>query len=224
MAPTSTQARNAESWAAAPSLPDSHYVNGLVYTDETIYADEMRHIHRKTWHLACHESELAQPHDFRTMQHAGVPLVVIRGDDGKVRSFINACSHRGAKIVQEPSGNAARLTCFYHLWSYDAHGRCIDIPRANGYEPVGLDKADCGLREVRTAERWGLIFVNLDDEAPSLDDFLGDSLEIFESAFDGRELEVFHFHRATVEANWKAWQETVLDIYHEFMHVVLRQT
>ena len=217
-------ARNAEAWAAAPSLPDGHYVSGLVYTDEAIYADEMRHIHSKVWHLACHESELAKAHDFRTMQHAGVPLVVIRSEDGQVRAFVNACSHRGAKIVQEPGGNAERLTCFYHMWSYDTFGRCIDIPRASGYDAVGLNKADCGLREVRTATRWGLVFVNLDDDAAPLDDFLGDSLEIFESVFDGRELEVFHFHRATVDANWKAWQETVLDIYHEFMHVVLRQT
>ena len=174
-------ARNAEAWAAAPSLPDGHYVSGLVYTDEAIYADEMRHIHSKVWHLACHESELAKAHDFRTMQHAGVPLVVIRSEDGQVRAFVNACSHRGAKIVQEPGGNAERLTCFYHMWSYDTFGRCIDIPRASGYDAVGLNKADCGLREVRTATRWGLVFVNLDDDAAPLDDFLGDSLEIFES-------------------------------------------
>ena len=86
MAPQPASARNAEAWAAPPALPDGHYVSGLVYTDEAIYADEMRQIHGKVWHLACHESELAKAHDFRTMQHAGVPLVVIRRKDGRARA------------------------------------------------------------------------------------------------------------------------------------------
>jgi len=35
---------------------------------------------------------------------------------------------------------------------------------------------------------------------------------------------VFHFHRSALKANWKAWIETNLDLYHVFMHVVLRRT
>ena len=65
-----------------------------------------------TWRIACHESELAEPFDYRTYDHLGVPLISIRGADGVVRTFFNVCSHRGARLVSEVSGNAKRLTCF----------------------------------------------------------------------------------------------------------------
>jgi len=219
-------ARSDNEWDTPPRVPETHYVDGRVYSDAQIFADEKRLILKKVWHFAAHDSELPDVHDYRTFQHAGLPLFLIRGSDGQVRCFVNACAHRGAKILHETSGNAARLTCFYHLWSYDDRGACIDIPRSEAYETAGLDKADCGLRAVRCESRHGLIFVNLDDAAPTLDAFLGDALEIFDGVLDGANVdyEVFHFHAATVDANWKAWQETIVDLYHEFMHVVLRTT
>lgn len=211
---------------APQGLPASHYVDGRVYSDPEIFKDEKRLILNKVWHFAAHESELPEVHDIRTFQHASLPLFLYRGRDAKIRCFVNACSHRGAKLVNEVRSNAARITCFYHLWSYDDRGACIDIPRSAAYAKVGLDKSDCGLREVRCDSRHGLVFVNLDDTAPCLDSFLGQSLEIFDGVLDapGAEYEVFHFHAATIDANWKAWQETIVDLYHEFMHVVLRTT
>lgn len=209
-----------------PTLDPAAYVSGQVYADDGLFEEEIQKIHSKVWHFACHESELPNPGDYRTFQRAMQPLFVIRGEDGRVRCFFNVCAHRGARLIHEPAGNAKTLTCFYHLWSYDPFGNCVDIPRADAYDSVGLDKTACGLRQVRAEVRSGLVFVNLDDEAASLDKFLGDSREIFDAVFgDERvEYEVFHFHRGTVAANWKAWQETIVDLYHEFMHVVLRTT
>ncbi len=218
-------ARDGTQWNTPPALPETHYVSGAVYSDPQLYEEEKRLILGKVWHFAAHDSELPERFDFRTFQHADLPLFLIRGSDGRIRCFVNACSHRGAKILNEVSGNAQRITCFYHMWSYDDLGACIDIPRRAGYESVGLDKAACALREVRCETRNGLVFVNLDDGAPPLGAFLGDALEIFDAVFDGSvDYEVFHFHSATIDANWKAWQETIVDLYHEFMHVVLRTT
>jgi methanesulfonate monooxygenase subunit alpha len=209
-----------------PDLKASDYVGGAVYSDEGVFQTELDQVLGKVWHFACHESEIPNVGDYRTFQHATQPLLVIRGEDGSVRCFFNVCSHRGARLLGDAAGNASRLTCFYHLWSYDTAGRCVDIPREEGYAPTGLDKSALGLREVRAETRSGLVFVSLDDAAPPLGDFLGQSLEIFDGVFgdDTVEYEVFHFHRGTVAANWKAWQETIVDLYHEFMHVVLRTT
>jgi methanesulfonate monooxygenase large subunit len=68
------------------------------------------------------------------------------------------------------------------------------------------------------------VFVNLDDEAASLDEHLGPALDHLDSVLGGVPLEVFHYNRAVIRANWKAWQETNMDIYHEYMHVLLRRT
>lgn len=205
-------------------LPQTHYVSDLLYTDQQVFDDEMKLIMGRVWRLVCHESELANKYDYRTFDHVGVPLLMVRGDDNKIRSFVNVCSHRGAKLVNEVSGNARFLTCFYHHWRYDSAGRCVSIPRPRAYEGTSVTPNECGLREIRTENKYGLIFINLDDNCVPLDDFLAGSLEFMKPALTEVELEVFHFHRTVVPGNWKDWQATNMDPYHEFMHSRLRQT
>lgn len=217
-------ARNADAWETAPDIPDSGYVSGRVYTDEGIFRRETDRIFRRTWRLVCHESELAAPFDYRTFELSGQPLFCIRSSEGQIRTFINACSHRGARLLVEPAGNARRITCFYHHWTYSAEGSCIGIPRASGYDSSGLERRDLGLREVRTEVKQGLVFINLDSDAEALDAFLDGALDHLEPIMNTQPLETFHFSRSVLNCNWKAWQETNLDLYHENMHVVLRRT
>jgi methanesulfonate monooxygenase large subunit len=115
--------RTAAKWREKPKLPATHYVNSRIYTDESIHQEEIEKIWNKLWLIACHESELPNKYDFRTFMHpCGRSLVMIRGEDMKVRTFYNTCSHRGNMIVREPAGNAQRITCVFHHWSYDSKG------------------------------------------------------------------------------------------------------
>ena len=217
-------ARDAESWGQAPCATADGCVAGSVYTDPGVYADELIGIFGRTWRLACHESELPERYDYRCFEHAGQPLFCIRGADGVIRTFVNACSHRGARLLAEPAGNASKIVCFYHLWTYDSKGACTGIPRPGAYEAAGVSRAGLGLRELRTELRLGFVFVNLDDAAPPLGEFLGGALGQFETILGTQPLEVFHYSRSVLQCNWKAWHETNMDLYHEYMHVVLRKT
>ena len=216
--------RNEQQWSAQPDLPDDHYVSSSVYADEELFKEEQRKIFAKTWKFACHESEIAKPGDFRTTDHAGIPIVVVRGQDGIVRTFINSCSHRGALVVTAPRGNARSFTCFFHLWSYDSKGKCISMTRDEGYAKCGPTKEASGLRSVRTAIRLGMVFINLDDDAEDFDSYVGDSLCDLEEPMGTVPLEVFHYHRVVMRANWKQWHETNMELYHEWGHVVNRTT
>ena len=206
-----------------PNVPDSHLVSHLAYADEAVFEEEKQKVLGKVWRLACHESEMPDPYDYRTFDYVQPPLLMIRGGDGRIRSFVNVCSHRGAKLVNEVSGTAKQLTCFYHHWTYDAEGRCVDIPRGHAYDASGLKIEDCGLREVRTEVKLGLVFFNLDDACIPLDEFLGDAFESLEAALS-EDLEVFHYSRSIINGNWKDWQSTNMDPYHELMHARVRQT
>ena len=201
-----------------------HVVSGDVYTDPQVYEDEARSVFGQTWRFACHESEVPEAYDYRLISHCGQSLIVIRGDDGDIRTFFNVCSHRGAKLLSEPSGNAASITCFYHRWTYDSRGACTGIPRPTGYPKDSVSKETMGLREVRTEVLHGLVFIILGENGPDLADFVGGALDQFQEMLTGERLEVFHFNRAVLSCNWKAWHETNMDLYHEFMHVVLRKT
>jgi len=216
--------RTAREWEQTPPLPKDHYVNSLIYSDKGIFREEKQKILRRSWTFACHESEIPQAGDYRTLNHTGIPLVIIRGEDRNVRTFINACAHRSAKIARDPSGNGKRFTCFFHLWSYDTQGNCVEITREEGYQEVGLCKEHCGLREVKTGVRLGMVFVNLDDECPTLDKYFGDAFESMEEVMGTKELEVFHYHRFIMRANWKQWHETNMELYHDWGHIVNRTT
>jgi methanesulfonate monooxygenase subunit alpha len=217
--------RTAEAWQSPPEIPGEDYISNAIYTDPDLFKEELEAVKKRTWKFACHESEIPNVNDFRRVNHAGVPLIVVRSDDGNIRSFINACSHRAALVVRELSGNARNWTCLFHHWCFDTRGNCLHIPRDEAYDKVGLCKEKLGLRVVRTQTRLGMVFVNLDDGAPPLDDYLGDALENLVPVMGDpeRPLEVFHYSKTIVRANWKQWHETNMDPYHEYLHYVNRR-
>ena len=219
-------ARRYQDRARPPNLRSEDYVSGQVYRDDGVFRDELDTVLGKVWHFACHLSEVPEPGDYRTFLHALQPLFVIRGEDEKVRCFFNSCPQCGARLLGDGAGTAARLRCVRHLGQFDWSGRVEASAHSGDNAESDVLSAAPRLREIHAETKNGLVFVNLDDAAQPLDAFLGQGLEIFDEVFgdDGVEYEVFHFHRATVKANWKAWQETIVDLYHEFMHVVLRTT
>ena len=143
-------ARSAVEWGSKPAIPSTHYVDPRLYADEEIFREEQEKIFRKVWMIACHESEVPEVYDCRTFNHpAGVNLVVVRGDDGKIRTFYNVCPHRGNTIVYTPSNNGKHLVCIFHSWAFNCRGECVDIPRSQAYGDM-LSKEDVGLRGGRT--------------------------------------------------------------------------
>jgi len=105
--------RNSQQWAQKPSLPPTHYADPMIYSDPAIFEEEKEKIFKKVWMLAIHESEVANANDFRTYQHpGGTRLVIMRGEDMKIRTFYNICTHRGNLLVYEPSGNAKSWFAF----------------------------------------------------------------------------------------------------------------
>ncbi len=207
------------------TLPVGSYVSNQIYSDPLIFEIEQKRIFRKVWKLACCESEIPNKNDFRTFSVASVPILIIRSADDVVRAFVNACSHRGAKIVDVPRGNARQLECPFHRWTYDSFGRCTTIPRHEAFASAGVDKSKCGLAAVRCESIHGLVFVNLDSEATPLSEWLDGCIEdVFSDLFISSELEVFHFHEQIVRTNWKHWQETNMELYHEYLHVLNRRT
>ena len=41
-----------------PGLPDTHYLDNRIFTDEEIFEVEREEIFSKVWPFVCHESEL----------------------------------------------------------------------------------------------------------------------------------------------------------------------
>src|SRR5687768_2720939 len=143
-------AKSAAEWNAPPKFPATHYVDSRVYTDEKIFEEEKEKLFKPSWIIACHESEMAAPYDYRLFNHpAGVPLIAILGDAGKVRAIYRLRPRSGDTILSDPAGSAKRMACIFHQWSLDSRGNCLEISRAEqGYQDR-FCKEDAGMREVK---------------------------------------------------------------------------
>src|SRR5262245_11079613 len=86
----------------------------VLYVDERLHAAEMARIWHKGWLFAGFEIEIPKAGDFLTLTVAGSPVLVIRGDDGRVRAFHNVCRHRGSQICRTDTGHVRALVCPYH--------------------------------------------------------------------------------------------------------------
>ncbi len=83
-------------------------VHGSLYTDPSIYAEELRRIWHTTWVFVGHESEVPQPNDYVRKQLADQDVVMTRDKDGEVHLLINRCAHRGLQVCDDTAATPAR--------------------------------------------------------------------------------------------------------------------
>jgi phenylpropionate dioxygenase-like ring-hydroxylating dioxygenase large terminal subunit len=183
------------------------------YSDPAVHRIEQERIFRRAWQYAGEAGQAAEPGQFFTCQAGDLPVVVVRGDDGTLRAFVNVCRHRG-HLVAEGCGRRETLQCPYHAWTYRLDGTLRAAPRSDR-EP-GFELADWALHPVRV-ETWGpLVFVNPDPAAAPLADTLGSlPASLAERGLDPSALEFRGRGRDwVIEANWKIVVENFLECYH----------
>ena len=191
---------------------DDMSLPGWLYFDPEFFEAEKKAFLRAAPQIVCHESEIREPGDWRSLEYLGESVIVIRGDDGEVRAFSNVCRHRGSRLVDGSEGCAKVLTCPYHAWSYDLKGCLLGVYGEDTFG--GVDKDDMSLRALPTAERAGLVFVSLDRNATiDLDEWLGpDLIMLLEAMALDR---CYHYSTRTLDGpNWKVVIDGYLEGYH----------
>jgi PAH dioxygenase large subunit len=150
------------------------YISRRVYTDPGIYELEQERLFRKTWLFLAHESELPDKGAYVTRSLAGEPVVVVRGDDGLVRAFLNSCRHRGMRLCRADRGHVSTMRCQYHGWTYSKNGKLLSVFAPSLYDTEHLRKQELGLIPVARLESYkGLIFASWNPEVPPLTEYLG---------------------------------------------------
>jgi Rieske 2Fe-2S family protein len=177
------------------------------------YAIEREKVFRRGWLCIGHSQELPQKGSYFVyeMPTFDTSLLVIRGEDDKVRVFHNACRHRGNKLVREGTGCKRNFTCNFHGWSYASDGKLRVITDEQQFEDV--DKAELGLVEV-TSEVWEtLIFVNFDTQPRySLREWLGPMFDQYSNYFDKHEKVAEQ--RIVLDCNWHFLVNSFTEGYH----------
>ena len=139
------------------ALADAPWHNEVsVYADPQHLAREQQILFRQHPILMGFASEWAKPGAFRTDEYTGVPILVVRGRDGRLRAFLNVCRHRGAKVAQG-CGEARAFSCPYHAWTYDLSGKVMGIPDERCFPNVRNERPS--LTELPLCEKYGLVWV-----------------------------------------------------------------
>jgi choline monooxygenase len=173
------------------------------YQSEARFQKEME-VFKRLPMVYCPSAALAENGDYVARTLAGVPLLVVRGNDGKVRAFHNSCRHRGMMLAED-SGKVGSFVCPYHAWAYGLDGKLKHVAGKHGFP--GLDRDAHGLLEMHVEERGGLVFVT--QKAPLSAGALTDFPDLIAPG-----QEVFEYSSFTDDANWKLLLETSMEGYH----------
>jgi phenylpropionate dioxygenase-like ring-hydroxylating dioxygenase large terminal subunit len=188
-----------------------------VYTDSARLRAETAGLFRDQPLVVALSADLPGTGDCLAREVAGVPILLIRGEDAEVRAFLNICRHRGGRVFSGRGRPGRALKCPYHSWAYDLNGELLGQPLArDAFEE--LERCDFGLIALPVAERFGLIFAAVGAGGAQLIDIeaslAGLGPEVADYDFGG-----WHFlseRSGLFDANWKLIHDTFLESYHVF--------
>src|SRR5690349_16300477 len=149
------------------TTPTGRALHPRLYTDPTLQDAEQQLIFERTWQLAGHVSALPRAGSYITAVAGNQPVLVVRDEDNRLRAYRNVCRHRASRLLSGEGQCKGAIRCRYHGWTYRFDGSLIGVPEGLAFGEK-LDKQRLGLHPVRVEEMCGLVFVNLDDDAPPL--------------------------------------------------------
>lgn len=196
-------------------------IHRSVYVDESIFAAELLRIFARNWIYVGHGSQIPNVGDYYATRIGREPVFMIRGEDGRIRVFLNRCMHKGAQLLGEGNGTARTLRCGYHGWAYGLDGALRHVAAQKGYSAGSVcpGSGEFALQTVAASDDYrGFVFARLRGDGPELSEWLGplaSSIDNFVDRAPTGEVEVaggvLRYEHA---CNWKFFTENTLDALH----------
>ncbi|HET8599979.1 MAG TPA: aromatic ring-hydroxylating dioxygenase subunit alpha [Segeticoccus sp.] len=180
------------------------------YTSPEFFDLDVAAVFARSWIFVATEAEVREPGDFVTIELGNRSVILVRGDDGRVRALHNVCRHRGSRVLTEPKGSVGNIVCGYHQWTYGTDGSL----RHAGDQPAGFDPTCFGLKPVHVRSVSGLLFICLADEPPSDFDDVAGRLEPYLRPHQLRRTKVAAQEDLVERGNWKLVMENNRECYH----------
>ena len=173
---------------------------------------EWKKLWPRVWLLAGVTPDVKEPGDYVVFEHGHEQFIIARQEDDGIKAFYNACPHRGNRVCLNDHGSVPKFTCPFHSWRFNCDGSLDQITDEETFDPA-LIKHRPGLTEVRCDSIGGLIFINMDGEAPPLRDWIGLPEGYIEN-YEIDKMNVVRHVRTEWLANWKTGVDAFYETYH----------
>ena len=189
------------------------------YHSQELFALEREEVFLRHWQVVGHISDLAAPGDWLGFDLLDERAVIIRGQDGVIRAFMNLCRHRGARVVEGSQGQCrSALVCPFHGWVYNLDGTLRGAARPETFGE-GIDKSAFALKPLELEIFAGFLFLRFrPGPQPSVAEWLAPYAAEF-AAWQSESLLPVDVAGWTTDlpVNWKS----VRDVDNEGYHVAL---
>ena len=180
------------------------------YLSREFFEREVEKVWRRTWQMACRESRLRRPGDYFVYDIVDDSILLTRDASGQLRGYYNSCLHRG-RALKRGAGHADNLRCPYHGWSWNLAGEFEGAPCAWDFPHVAPEEFH--LPEVRVATWGGWVFINMDENAPSLQEYMEVLPSHMEQWRHDQRYVLAHVEKV-IACNWKVALEAFIESYH----------
>jgi choline monooxygenase len=195
----------------AKGLPNEHYI------DDEIFQEEKESVLFSNWSAIGFAKDTPKVGDVNPITFLGMPLLVVRDNDKKVRVYQNTCRHRGMVLISEKRNIRGTIRCPYHSWCYGLDGQLRSTPHVGGpgqNTHPDIKRNELGLVEIRSHVFMDVVFVNISNNAASFEEVHSDIInqwQEFDKPLYHNEDSSFEL---TVKSNWKLAVENYCESYH----------
>ncbi len=195
---------------APPPLPRA--LPAWTYQHAEMTRLEMERILAPSWQIVCHVNAIPRPGDFVTFDLGTNGVVAVRDTQGEIRAFHNVCRHRGARILDGVGHCPGAINCPYHGWSYRLNGELRAVTERDSFP--GLERAEWGLKPVRSQVAFGFVFVCLEGEPPPVAEVWGELARELAPYRIAEMQPLGPMYLEHWDCDWKIAMDNYLESYH----------
>ena len=205
------------------NIDKAHGLPNECYTDTDYISIERKKIFENKWVVIGVGSSVPNIGDAKPFDLLGIPLIILRDKNNKIKVFHNVCSHRGFKILQGKCKIKNVIRCPYHSWSYDMSGKLIATPHIGGmnkHQSKHFKKSNSNLKEIRSFVWLDLIMININNNEIPFEDYIKPLSNRWNKFWplDDRKLiqhsNDYGYFKLTAKCNWKFAIENYCESYH----------
>ena len=184
------------------------------YYDATFAALEYERLWSRTWQMACRLEEIPSPGDYVEYAIGDQSLIIVRVDADTIRAYHNACRHRGTQLaVGQGTFQGGQIACPFHGWRWNLDGSNSFVYGEEGFAPDVIAPQGLCLAEAAVGTWAAMVWVNLDEHAPPLLEYLEPMPALLDPLGIDR-MRVQWWKATVLGANWKLAVEAFIEGYH----------